>query len=74
MDALVPPEARDLESMARQRTVHVALRLKGGKGNLGFNMISRGVERRKRLGSVIVRLMICCGSFSFYNTAEFVRT
>jgi hypothetical protein len=54
--------------------VHVALRLKGGKGNLGFNMISRGVERRKRLGSVIVRLMICCGSFSFYNTAEFVRT
>jgi hypothetical protein len=47
VNALVPLEATDLERMAQQRTVHVALRLKGGKGILGFNMISRGLEEER---------------------------
>jgi hypothetical protein len=53
VDALVPLEARDLECIARQRTVHIALGLKGKPG-IPYE-IARGVGRKKRLGSAVVR-------------------
>ena len=74
VDAPVPWK-REILSAWRDNEVHVALRLKGGNGNLGFNMISKGAGRRKRLGSVVVvRLMICCGSFKFLQYRAVRRT
>jgi hypothetical protein len=40
-----------------------------GKPGIQYE-IAGGLGRRKRLGSVVVRLMICCGSLSFYNTSQ----
>jgi hypothetical protein len=44
----------------------------GWQGKPGIQYDSQGVGRRKGLGSVVVRLIICCGGLSFYKTAQFV--